>query len=316
MAFGGGRLARRQALARRGVMNGTPPPPNPRQLLAQAGMGAKKSWGQNFLLDQEVLAQMAEASGAGPEQPVVELGAGLGALTYHLLRLGGRVVAIERDRELAPLLRSALAWAPSLDVREADAARLSYADLASELGGPLVVVGNLPYQLSSRILVTLADAAASVRRVVVLVQEEVADRLCAPAGSRAYGLLSVLVQRSLAPEPLWRVPPTAFLPRPKVVSRVVRLESRGAARTERADAVLVQAARAAFSARRKTLRNALKGALGVEAAATEAAIEAAGLSPQARAETLSVADFARLGKVLEAAGLLSVGPRPNINRSP
>ena len=286
------------------MTEGLPPPPDVRALLAAAGLHAKKSWGQNFLLDASALADIARASGAGPEQPVVELGAGLGALTYHLVARGGRVLAVERDRELAPILRAALAWATRLEVREADAARLDYAALAQELGGPLAVTGNLPYQLSGRILVALAGARPVVRQAAFLVQREVAERLASPPGCRAYGLLTVLVQRSFEVRIVRQVPPGAFLPPPKVHSAVVRLEARAAVGAS--DAALVAAARAAFHARRKTLKNAVAGALAASPAAVEAAVLAAGLDPVARAETLAVADFGRLGDALVRAGLVHV----------
>jgi 16S rRNA (adenine1518-N6/adenine1519-N6)-dimethyltransferase len=283
-----------------------PPPPSPKALLAAAGLGAKKSWGQNFLLDQKVLADIATLAGAAPGRVVLELGAGLGALTHHLLARGARVIAVERDRELVPVLKSALAWAGDrLEVLEADAARLDYGELAGRLGSPLTVTGNLPYQLSSRILVSLADARPHVGRAVLLVQKEVAERLSAPPGSKVYGLLSVLVQRHVEARTARGVSPAAFLPRPKVHSAVVVLAARPGARDAALDAALVSAARAAFQARRKTLRAGLAGALRVAPALVEAALLEAGLDPSARAETLEVGEFERLGASLAARGLLA-----------
>ena len=145
-----------------------PPPPRARELLAASGLRPKKSWGQNFLTDQNMLAAIAREALDGDVEQVVELGAGLGALTYHLLAQEGQVLAIERDREIAPILRDALSWSDALEVREADAAKLDYGALADELGSRLTVAGNLPYQISSRILVSLADAWSSIDRVVVL----------------------------------------------------------------------------------------------------------------------------------------------------
>lgn len=292
----------------------------PQALLRAAGLRAKKTWGQNFLCDQNVLRAIARATSAGPEQPVVELGAGLGALTYQLLNCGGQVIAIERDRELVPHLASYLESTGSrLQIREADAARLDYAALAQEFG-PLSVSGNLPYQLSGRILVSLADARGAVRQAVLLVQREVADRLLASPPGREYGLLSVLVQRTFHVERVLDVPPRAFFPAPKVHSTVVRLRLRdalggaephaGAAAGSDAesDAVLVRAARAAFSARRKTLRNAISGGCQVSGAEAEAVLVQAGISPQARAETLQLCDFSRLGQAFLQAGWLAPGP--------
>jgi 16S rRNA (adenine1518-N6/adenine1519-N6)-dimethyltransferase len=284
---------------------GVPPPPRAKELLAAAGLHAKKSWGQNFLLDQHVLADIAALAGAGPERPVLELGAGLGALTHHLLARGGKVLAVERDRELVPVLRDVLSWAGDrLELLEADAAQLDYAALAARLGAPLTVTGNLPYQLSSRILVDLADARPHVARGVLLLQREVAERLTTEPGSRVYGLLSVLVQRNLSVRIARGVPPGAFLPRPKVHSAVVVLEARAGTREPVLDAALTATARAAFRARRKTLRAGLALALEVPAAKVEPALLEAGIAPEARAETLGVDELERLGAALARRGLL------------
>ena len=285
-----------------------PLPKTPQALLRAAGLRAKKTWGQNFLCDQNVLRAIAQATGAGPAQPVVELGAGLGALTYHLLNGGGQVIAIERDRELVPPLAAYLEPAAArLQIREADAARLDYAALAQEFG-PVSVAGNLPYQLSGRILVSLADARGAARQAVLLVQREVADRLLASPPGREYGLLSVLVQRTFHIERVRDVPPTAFFPAPKVHSTVVRLMARDTLAPANADAALVRAARAAFSARRKTLRNAVSGGCQVSGAAAEQVLHQAGISPQARAETLHLEDFMRLGQAFLQAGWLAQDP--------
>jgi 16S rRNA (adenine1518-N6/adenine1519-N6)-dimethyltransferase len=291
-------------------MSQPPPPPRPRDILAQAGLTPKKSWGQSFLLDQRILADIAAYTEASRGQHVLELGAGLGALTYHLLARGARVTAVERDRELAPVLRQVLGWAGErLEVLEADAVRLDYTELAVRVGGPLIVAGNLPYQLSSRILVSLAEARAQLSRAVLLVQREVAERLTAAPGSRTYGLLSVLVQRQLAAGLKRVVPPSAFLPRPKVHSAIVVLVPAALTRDALEDEALVAVARVAFQARRKTLRAAFSLAWRGASAALAQAFARAGVDPMARAESLSVDDFARLGAALVAAGLLGGGPR-------
>lgn len=279
-------------------------PLDARALLARSGLRAKKSWGQNFLCDDAVLADIAAATQAGPERPVVELGAGLGALTHHLLVRGGKVIAVERDREIVPVLRDNLAAFAQLEIREANAATLDYEALARELGGPLTVAGNLPYQLSSRIMVSLADAHPHVARAVLLVQREVAERLAAEPGSRTYGLLTVLVQRSFRVLILRSVPPGAFYPPPKIHSAVVVLQAHPERPVGTSDAQLVAAARAAFSARRKTLRNALAGGLGLTAPQLEPVFAEAGIDPGTRAETLGLAHFARLAAALAAHGLL------------
>ena len=276
---------------------------SPQALLRAAGLRAKKAWGQNFLCDQAVLQCIADASECGPQRPVVELGAGLGALTYELLCRGAQVVAVERDRDLAPLLQDYLGVTRRLTVCEADAARFDYAALRKAQDSALCVVGNLPYQLSGRILVSLAAARGAVQSAVLLLQEEVAERLVAEPPGRAYGLLSVLVQRPFTAEILLRVPPEAFFPVPKVNSAVVRLRCRQSLNDDLADKQLVGAARAAFAARRKTLRNALIQGLGISSATALAALDEAALAAGARAETLLVEDFARLGAALANHGV-------------
>lgn len=285
----------------------TRPPLDAREILAAAGLRPKKSWGQNFLRDATVHQDIARAVGAGPDTPVVELGAGLGALTYFLLECGGKVVAIERDREIVPLLRENLASYPGLEIREANAAELDYRALATELGGPIHLAGNLPYQISSRILVSLADAGGAVARAVVLVQREVGERVASEPGSKTYGLLSVLVQRRFVAERVRSVPPGAFHPPPKVHSAVIRLTAKPASgRSAEEDGDLVTAARAGFCARRKSLRNALKGSLAItDADRLSSALAAADIDGGRRAETLSVDEFNRLGRSLRAGGLLN-----------
>lgn len=280
----------------------------PQMLLRQAGLRAKKSWGQNFLCDSGVLHDIVAASRASPTRTLVELGAGLGALTEQLLVAGSPVIAIERDRDIVPLLDAHLGHHAHLQIREADAGRLNYAALAVEVGAPLHVVGNLPYQLSSRILVNLADAAPHVDTAVVMVQREVADRLIAHPPGRDYGLLSVLVQRRFTIAIVAEVPPSAFHPPPKVHSAVVRLVAVPQIRTREEDCAMVIAARAAFCARRKTLRNALMRAPflteRLTADAALAVLTQAQVDPKARAETLHLNDFARLGKALAQAGFV------------
>jgi 16S rRNA (adenine1518-N6/adenine1519-N6)-dimethyltransferase len=272
-------------------------PTNPRALLDRAGLRAKKSWGQNFLKDDTVLESIAAQTKANPGDKVLELGAGLGALTYHLLQRGAEVTAVERDREVVPLLRENLEGVGTLHILEANAAELDYAALADAMGGPLTVAGNLPYQLSSRILVSLADAQPHVKRAVILVQREVAERLVAPPGSRTYGLLSVLVQRAFDAHMVRDVPPGAFHPPPKVHSTVVTMSLKAERLSAEEDAKLVRIARAAFAARRKTLKNSLGQGLGISSAEADAILVKAGIDGQRRAETLSLEELTKIASV-------------------
>ncbi|MBN1959979.1 MAG: ribosomal RNA small subunit methyltransferase A [Deltaproteobacteria bacterium] len=282
-----------------------PPPPQPRVLLASAGLHAKKSWGQNFLENTEILNEIALLAGAAPDKKIIELGSGLGALTYYLLINGASVIAIERDREIVPLLRNVLAWAQErLEILEADAASLNYFALADQLKTKLTVAGNLPYQLSSRILVSLADAGSVINQAVLLVQREVAERLVSPPGSRIYGLLSVLVQRRFTATIARIVPPGAFFPRPKVHSAIVVLKVQPQQRSAQADESLVQVARAAFSHRRKMLRSALALVWHIDAALLEPVFAEANIKPTVRAEELGLDEFAYLGMLLQKHKIL------------
>jgi len=207
--------------------------PSPRALLGKYGLRAKKSWGQNFLGDEAALDHIARLAVEREGERVVELGAGLGHLTARLVARGGRVVAVERDRDMARVLRGELG--DSVEIVEADAARLDYAALAAGTpaapprppppphggegeGKKIAVVGNLPYHLTSPILFSLLDQAASISRAVLLVQREVAERLAADPGTKDWGLVSVLLQREADVSIERIVPPGAFVPPPRVES--------------------------------------------------------------------------------------------------
>lgn len=287
-------------------MSAIPPPPNAKALLAAAGIRPKKEWGQNFLKEQDILRYISESCRPRENERVVELGAGLGALTYYLVQDYPHVTAVERDRDLFPIAKKYFQWADNLQWIEADAAKLNYEELCGQTDQELVVIGNLPYQISSRILVSLADATTWVRRSVVLIQKEVAERIVAGPGSRVYGLLSVLIQRSFDAHILRVVPPEVFLPPPKVHSAIIALERKETRFSKVEDAQLVAAARAAFSARRKTLRNSVAGGLGVKPLEVESVIADSGIDPKRRAESLELAEFATLGRALAEAGLLKL----------
>ncbi len=275
--------------------------PSPRALLDRHGLRAKKSWGQNFLGDEVILDDIARLAAPRAGEVVLELGAGLGHLTARLVTRGARVVAVERDRDMAAVLRAELGSAITLV--EADAARLDLAALArehgrAEDGGPprLAVAGNLPYHLTSPILFSILDQVAHVSRAVFLLQREVAERLAAPPGSRDWGLLSVLLQREAEVTVERIVPRGAFWPPPRVESAVLC-----ALLQPPADPVVDRArfrrlVKAGFAQRRKTLRNALGRT--AEPAALQAAFEAAGVDPVRRGETLSLAEWAALERAL------------------
>jgi 16S rRNA (adenine1518-N6/adenine1519-N6)-dimethyltransferase len=264
---------------------------NPVELLRKHKLRPKKEWGQNFLGDDRILEDLAELSGAGPGDWVVELGAGLGHFTRKLAETGAHVVAVERDRELAPILREEL---PGVEIVEADAKSFDLKAVALRAGRPVVLCGNLPYHLSSPILFHLLDQRTAVRRAVFLLQREVAERIAEPPGSRDYGLLSVLLQHVADARIGLQVPRGAFTPPPDVESSVLVLdllpEPRAAVLDEKRFRAVVKAA---FNQRRKTLSNALKPVPG----AREALVRA-GIDPMRRGETLSVQEFAAIERAL------------------
>jgi 16S rRNA (adenine1518-N6/adenine1519-N6)-dimethyltransferase len=273
--------------------------PSPRALLAKYELRAKKSWGQNFLGDESILDDIARLAAPGPGERVVELGAGLGHLTVRLLARGAQVTAVERDRDMARVLRGELG--DRVELLEADAARLDYAALGR--GRPLSVVGNLPYHLTSPILFDLLDQAGQVVRAVFLLQREVAERLAAQPGEKDWGILSVFLQREAEVTVERIVPPGAFFPPPRVHSAVIQVVFRPPA----PEAAVTDPARfralvkAGFAQRRKTLGNALKGARLLPPAALAAVLEAAGVDPARRGETLRIEEWARLERALAAA---------------
>jgi 16S rRNA (adenine1518-N6/adenine1519-N6)-dimethyltransferase len=275
--------------------------PSPKSLLDKYGLRAKKSWGQNFLGDEEILDEIARLAAVRPGDRVVELGAGLGHLTERLLAHGATVVAVERDRDMARVLRGELG--DRIDLREADAARLDVAALAREAGGGrIAVVGNLPYHLTSPILFSLIDQAPHVARAVLLLQREVAERLAAPAGDREGGVLSILLQREADVSIERIVPPGAFLPPPKVQSAVLCAIFRPPADSIVDPARFRKLVKAGFAQRRKILGKALGAAKLASAAEIAAALEAAGIDPKRRGETLTLAEWAALERALPPPG--------------
>jgi len=269
---------------------------SPRRMLQQHGLRPKHAWGQNFLDDERVLADIVQAARLGPGSVVVELGAGLGHLTRALLDTGARVVAVERDRDMLRVLEETPAH--RLTVVAANAARL---DLAAVAGTrPLTLVGNLPYHLTSPILFEVLEQHRDLVRCVFTVQKEVADRVAAGEGARSGGLLTVLLGVWFDASVVRVVPASAFHPPPRVDSAVLLLEHRSTPRAEVSDeAWFRKVVKAAFSHRRKTLLNSLRSdpELG-EAASIRKALGAAGIEPSRRAETLGVGEFARLAGAL------------------
>jgi 16S rRNA (adenine1518-N6/adenine1519-N6)-dimethyltransferase len=244
----------------------------------------KKRFGQHFLTDRHYLARIVAAIAPRPGEHMLEIGPGTGLMTDGLARAVDHLHVVEIDREMAAALRSRFP-ADKVSVHEADALEF---DLAS-LPRPLRVVGNLPYNVSTPILFRIAAVAERIADCTFMLQKEVVDRMVAPPAGADYGRLSVMLQYRFAMAALLRVPPGAFTPPPKVDSAVVRMQPLGPQRPRARDEDLfARVVAAAFSQRRKTLRNAARGL------ADAAAFEAAGIDPARRGETLSVDEFIRL----------------------
>jgi 16S rRNA (adenine1518-N6/adenine1519-N6)-dimethyltransferase len=272
-------------------------------VLARHGLGAKKSWGQNFLVDRTVHARIVAAAAPGDGDVVVEIGAGLGTLTTALLDAAppsARLIAIERDPDMLRVLGAELGQEPRLTIRAEDAAHTDLRALAATAGRPLIVVGNLPYQITTALLFAIIDAGDAVARAVVMVQREFAERVVAAPGTKTYGRLSVMVGQVMDARLLFRVPPGAFHPAPSVTSAVMRLVRRPAPLVPvRDEALFARVVKDAFATRRKMLRRSLGDAFGDERAA--AAFAASGIAGTRRPEELSIAEFGRLADGLAAA---------------
>lgn len=266
------------------------------------GFRHKKKYGQNFIHDEGLLRRIAMvADGSGG---VLEIGAGAGSLTEALARRFEQVVALEIDSDLEPILRTRLALLDNVALVLGDAQRADFDILMKEAGyDRYAVVANLPYYITTPLIFKLLEEAPAAEELVLMMQREVAERLIAPPGGKTYGALSVAVQYHAAAEIAFDVGRGAFTPAPAVDSAVVHLR-RYAEKpvTARDEAAFRRTVRAAFGQRRKTLRNALKNG-GWSAEAVDRALEGAGISPAARGETLSVAQFVALSEGLAEGAL-------------
>ena len=259
------------------------------ELLAAHGLHPSRALGQNFVVDPNTVRRVARLAEVGAGDHVVEIGAGLGSLTLALVETGADVTAIEVDRGLVPVLRSVVE--PSgVRVIEADALK---ADWPSILGSDRwVLVANLPYNVATPLIADLLDGVPQISRMLVMVQREVGERLAASAGDEAYGAVSVKIAYWARAEIVGRVPPTVFLPKPKVESALVRIVRRDvpAVGSDVDPDWLFTLVRAGFGHRRKMLRGSLQGVATVEQ------IEAAGIAPTARAEELDIDAWGRLAR--------------------
>lgn len=270
-------------------------------LMAQYGLRPQHRLGQNFLIDGRVLDGIVSAAALGPEDVVLEIGPGLGTLTQRLAAQAGRVVCVELDRGLVQVLQDTVQKAyGNVEVIHGDAGRIDLHKLLGERLAPgqkAKVVANLPYYITTPLVMRLLEEGLPLSHVVVMVQKEVADRMVSPPGSKAYGALSVAVQYYTEPRVVLRVNRASFMPQPDVDSAVVSLRFREQPPVDAPPGALFRVVRAAFGQRRKSLVNALTS-LGVEKAAVQAALEAVGIDPGRRGESLSLEEFAAVARAL------------------
>ena len=271
-----------------------------RDVLERHGFHFSKKLGQNFLINPSVCPRMAEACGATPDSGVLEIGPGIGVLTRELARQAGQVVSIELDDRLPPVLAETLAGVDNVSFVWGDCMKLDLHRLIAEKFGdrPVAVCANLPYYITSPIIMMLLESRLPVENITVMVQKEAAQRLCATPGTREAGAVTLAVQYYAEAETLFGVSRGSFMPAPNVDSAVIRLTRRKTPPCEvQNEAVLFRLIRAGFNQRRKTLLNSLTGA-GFNKEQLQAAFAAAQLAPTARAEQLTLPEWAALANAL------------------
>ena len=283
----------------------------PRAIMKEYGIHAKKGFGQNFLTDLNVLKNIVKAAAITKEDNVIEIGPGLGALTEQLAQAAGQVVALEIDTDLLPVLDEVLSPYDNVKVLNQDVLKADLPALIQEQfadpSRPIKVVANLPYYITSPILMGLLESPVAWSAICVMMQKEVADRISAEPNSKAYGSLSIAVQYYMTAKVAFIVPRTVFVPAPNVDSAILKMTRREQPLVEVKDEdFLFRVAKASFVHRRKTLWNNLTNHFGKSEevkSKLEKALEIADIKPSIRGEALSISDFAHLSDALREAGL-------------
>ena len=272
-----------------------------KEVLGRHGFRFSKALGQNFPTDPRVCPRMAAESGAAECAGAIEVGPGLGVLTYELAQVAKKVVAIELDQRLFPVLGETLADCPNVELVQGDVLKLDLHALIQEKfdGQEVCVCANLPYYITSPVIMGLLEGGLPLKSITVMVQKEAAERICAQPGQRACGAVSVSVHYHSQPQVLFGVSRGSFLPPPNVDSAVIRLDLRREPPVQVADeGWFFRVSRAAFAQRRKTAANSISASLSLPKAQVEAALGAAGIPANARAEQLSLEQFAALANAL------------------
>jgi 16S rRNA (adenine1518-N6/adenine1519-N6)-dimethyltransferase len=283
-------------------------PRNTIQFLQDHGISAKKRYGQNFLIEPRVLKKIIEGAGITKEDTVLEIGPGIGTMTQALCEAAGRVIAVEIDRDMIPLLEENLAGYDNYEIINDDILKVDLGALAeqafAENAGRFKVVANLPYYITTPIIMGLLEQKPPLESITVMVQKEVAERMQAQPGTKDYGALTLAVQYYTEAEIIANVPSNCFIPRPNVDSAVIRLTLHEERPVQPQDETkMFRVIRASFAQRRKTFVNGLKNdpvlqAEGIDRERIEAAFSQMGLDPNVRGERLTLEEFARLSDIL------------------
>lgn len=279
-------------------------PQNTIEILQKYRFNFQKKFGQNFLIDTHVLEKIMDAAEITKEDCVVEIGPGIGTMTQYLAEAAGKVTAVEIDRALIPILNETLAEYDNVTVINEDVLKVDIRKLAEEQNGgkPIKVVANLPYYITTPIIMGLFESHVPVDSITVMVQKEVAQRMQALPGTKDYGALSLAVQYYAEPYIVANVPPNCFMPRPNVGSAVIRLTRYSQPKVSVKDeALMFRIIRASFNQRRKTLQNGLNNSPEITASKEQIAeaIASLGVSPSVRGEALTLEQFALLADALK-----------------
>ena len=266
-------------------------------ILAKHGFTFSKALGQNFLVNPSVCPKMAEMCGCGSRVGVIEIGPGAGVLTSELAKIAYKVVAVELDKRLLPVLEETLSEHDNVKVINGDAMKMDFNKLIQEEfnGGETVICANLPYYITSPVIMRILEEKLPIDSLTVMVQKEAAERICALPGTRQSGAISAAVHYYAEPEMLFRVSAGSFLPAPKVDSEVIKLDILKKPPVEVTDEkMFFKVVKAAFMQRRKTAANSLSAGLGIPKADINSLLEACGINLSARAENLTMHDLAKI----------------------
>lgn len=284
-------------------------PRRTKEIISRHGFSFKKSLGQNFLIDQNILYKIVEAAGLDKDKGALEIGPGIGALTEKLAQTAGTVTAVEIDQRLIPILREVLEPYENVSVHHGDVLKVDLHELFRQDFADVSkvsVVANLPYYVTTPILMKLLEEKLPLENIVVMIQKEVAERMAAAPGSKDYGSLSIAVQYYSEPKLVCIVPHTVFIPQPNVASAVIRLAVREEPPVSVEDeGFFFEVVQASFAQRRKTIANNLKSRFfpGEGRERLEQLLQEAGIEPSRRGETLSIEEYAKLSNVLYKADI-------------